>query len=100
MTSSSSCRRLSLTGIGQLELLVEVAGVDLDVAGLVHHLRGAVVLGLDPRHLLHELGGGEQRALLAVEELRGHPRVERGARRSARSRSLKRSNDSAAISGR
>ena len=55
--------------VRQLELLVEVAGVDLDVAGLVDHLRGAVELGLEQRHLLHELGRRQQRTLLAVEEL-------------------------------
>ena len=32
------------------ELLVEVLGEDLDVAGLVHDLGGGVVLGVDPRH--------------------------------------------------
>ena len=52
------------------ELLVEVAGEHLDVAGLVHHLRRGVVLGVDPRDGLDDAGGAQQRALLAVEELR------------------------------
>src|SRR3546814_9099903 len=52
--------------VGQFELLVEVAGVGLDVACFVDHLGGAVVLGFGPRDLLDELGGGQQRALLAV----------------------------------
>ena len=52
-----------------VELGVEVLGEDLDVAGLVHHLGGGVVLGVDPRHGLDDLGGADQRALLAVHEL-------------------------------
>ena len=52
------------------ELLVEVAGEHLDVAGFVHHLRRRVVLGVDPRHGLDDARGAEQRALLAVHELR------------------------------
>ena len=55
------------------ELLVEVAGEHLDVAGLVHHLRRRVVLGVDPRHGLDDLRGADQRALLAVQELRERP---------------------------
>ena len=55
------------------ELLVEVLGEHLDVAGLVHHLRRGVVLGVDPRHGLDDAGGAEQRALLAVHELRERP---------------------------
>ena len=55
------------------ELVVEVLGEHLDVAGLVHHLRGRVVLGVDPRHGLDDAGGAEQRALLAVHELREQP---------------------------
>ena len=37
------------------QLGVEVLGEDLDVAGLVHHLGGGVVLGVDPRHGLDDL---------------------------------------------
>ena len=55
-----------------VELLVEVAGEHFDVAGLVHHLRGRVVLRVDPRHGLDDLRGAHQRALLAVEELAEH----------------------------
>ena len=52
------------------ELLVEVPREHLDVAGLVHHLRRRVVLGVDPRHGLDDARGAQQRALLAVHELR------------------------------
>ena len=51
------------------ELLVEVLGEHLDVAGLVHHLGGGVVLGVDPRDRLDDLGRAQQRTLLAVHEL-------------------------------
>src|SRR5437870_12365047 len=47
--------------------------VDLDVARLVRHLVGGVPLGLLPGNALHDLGGGEERALLAVQELGEHP---------------------------
>src|SRR6185437_11327933 len=40
---------------------------------LVHHLGGGVVLGVDPRHRFHDLGGTQQSALLAVQELRKRP---------------------------
>src|SRR5262249_44738206 len=33
-------------------------------------------LGVDARHLLHDLGGADERALLAVEELRVRPRLD------------------------
>ena len=55
------------------QLRVEVPGEHLDVAGLVHHLRRRVVLGVDPRHRLDDLRGADQRALLAVHELRQRP---------------------------
>ena len=55
------------------QLRVEVPGEDLDVAGLVHHLGRGVVLGVDPRHGLDDLRGADQRALLAVHELRQRP---------------------------
>ena len=52
-----------------LELLVQVAAEDLDVPRLVHGLGARVVLGVDPRDAAHQLGGDDQRALLAVQEL-------------------------------
>ena len=55
------------------QLRVEVAGEHLDVAGLVHHLRRRVVLGVDPRDGLDDLRGADQRALLAVHELGQRP---------------------------
>ena len=39
------------------------------MAGLVHDLGGRVVLGVDPGDRLDDLGGADERALLAVEEL-------------------------------
>lgn len=54
--------------------LVEVAGVRLDVAGLVHDLRRRVVLRVDVGDGLHDLGGADQGALLTVEELAELPR--------------------------
>ena len=73
MMSSSSIRRCVLTWILAAELLVEVAGEDLDVAGLVDDLGAGVQLGVVPRHGLDDLGGADQRALLAVEELAEAP---------------------------
>ncbi len=55
------------------QLLVEVLREHLDVPGLVHHLRRRVVLGVDPRNGLDDLRGADERALLAVEELRQRP---------------------------
>ena len=55
--------------IGVAELLVEVLGEHLGVAGLVHRLGGGVVLGVDPRDGLGDLGGRQHGALLAVHEL-------------------------------
>src|SRR5262249_21887449 len=49
------------------------AAIDLDVTRFVRHLAGSVELGLGPRHRVHDLRGGEQRALLSVQELRQHP---------------------------
>jgi hypothetical protein len=51
----------------------------LDVAALVDHLGAAVELGVEPRHRLGDLRGGEERPLLAVEELAQHPRHQRAA---------------------
>jgi hypothetical protein len=62
-------------GVGELELVVQEPLVRLDVARLVHHLGGGVELGVDARHLLHDLGGADERALLAVQELRELPRL-------------------------
>ena len=59
--------------LGAVELLVEVLGEDLDMAGLVDHLGGGVVLGVDPRNGFDDLGGAQQGALLAVHELRQAP---------------------------
>ena len=72
MMSSSSVLRLGVHLVGEAELLGEVAVVDLDVARLVGDLVGGVELGLLPGHALHDLGRREQRALLAVQELREH----------------------------
>ena len=55
------------------QLVVEVLGEDLDVPGLVHDLGGGVVLGVDPRDRLDDLGRAHERALLAVHELRQRP---------------------------
>ena len=54
--------------IGDLDL-VEVPRIGLDVASLVHHLGGGVVLRVDVGHRLHDLGRADQRTLLTVEEL-------------------------------
>ena len=62
--------------VGELELLVQQPRVRLDVARLVDHLGRGVELGVDVRHLLHDLGGADQRALLAVHELRELPGLE------------------------
>ena len=59
--------------VGELELVVQQPRVRLDVARLVDHLRRGVELGVDARHLLHDLRGADQRALLAVQELRQLP---------------------------
>jgi hypothetical protein len=58
---------------GDRQLLGEVPSVHLHVARLVRHLARGVELGLRPRDGVHDLRGGEERALLAVEELREHP---------------------------
>ena len=52
---------------------------DLDVAALVHDLGRAVELAVEELHRLGDLAGGEERALLAVEELAEHPRAMRVA---------------------
>lgn len=59
--------------IGEADLLAEVPVKDLDVTPLVDDLRRRVQLGAYVRHGVHELRGGEQRALLAMEELRLRP---------------------------
>ncbi len=55
--------------VGELELLVEEAGVGLDVARLVHHLGGRVELRVGIGDGLDDLGGGDEGALLTVHEL-------------------------------
>jgi len=55
------------------QLLVEVAGEHFHMARLVDHLRAGVQLGVIPRHGLGDLGGADERTLLAVEELRERP---------------------------
>ena len=60
--------------VDELELLVQVAAVHLDVAGLVDHLGRRVELGVDVGHGLHDLRGADERALLAVHELAELPR--------------------------
>ena len=55
------------------ELLVEVSGEDLHVTGLVHDLRAGIELGVVPRNGLDDLGGAQQRTLLAVQELAEAP---------------------------
>ena len=55
------------------ELRVEVLREDLHVAGLVHHLRGGVVLGVDPGDGLDDFRRAQERALLAVHELGEQP---------------------------
>ena len=72
--SLSSDFRFGVDPVLARHLLVEVLGEHLDVAGLVHHLRRRVVLGVDPRHRLDDPRGAQQRALLAVQEL-GQQRV-------------------------
>ena len=75
MMSSSRRLRLGDDLVGEAELLGQVAVVDLDVARLVGDLVGGVELRLLPRHALHDLRGRQQRALLAVQELRQHEGV-------------------------
>ena len=55
------------------QFLVEVAGEDFDVTGLVDHLGRGVQLRVVPRHGLGDLGGAEKRTLLTVHELREAP---------------------------
>ena len=62
--------------VDEVELLVQQARVRLDVARLVDDLRRGVELGVDGRHLLHDLRGADERALLAVQELRELPGLE------------------------
>ena len=73
MMSSSSSLQVGVDRVVARQLGVEVLGEDLDVAGLVHHLGRRVVLGVDPRHGLDDLGRADQRALLAVHELAERP---------------------------
>jgi hypothetical protein len=61
--------QVGIDGPHPLELVAQVAREDLHVPRLVHGLGRGVVLGLHPRHGAHQLGGGEERSLLAVHEL-------------------------------
>ena len=67
---SSSDLSAGRDGIGELELLVQQARIGLDMPRLVHHLGRGVELAVEIGHGLHDLGGGDQRALLAMHELR------------------------------
>ena len=71
--SSSSRPEVGVHRVVARELLVQVLREHLDVAGLVHDLRGGVVLGVDPRDGLDDLRRAEQRTLLTVHELRQEP---------------------------
>ena len=71
---SSSVFEVRVERIAEAELRVDVAVVDLDVARLVDHLRRRVELAVESRHRVDQLRGREQRALLAVQELRQRPR--------------------------
>ena len=75
MICSSRLLEVHVHRVGDAQLLGQVAVVDLDVAGLVGHLVRGVPLGLLGGGRLHDLGGGDQRPLLAVQELGEHPRV-------------------------
>ena len=56
--------------VGDAELLVQQPRVRLHVARLVHHLRGRIELRVQIGDGLDDPGGGHQRTLLAVHELR------------------------------
>src|SRR5438132_1543807 len=56
--------------VGDTELLVQQPRVRLHVARLVHHLRGRIELRVQIGDGLDDPGGGHQRTLLAVHELR------------------------------
>ncbi len=47
----------------------DVAGEDLDVPGLVHHLHGGGELAVEVGHGVHQLAAGHQGGLLAVQDL-------------------------------
>ncbi len=61
--------------IGDTELVVQQTRVGLDVARLVHHVCGRVELGIEVRRHLHDAGGGHERPLLTVHELRERLRL-------------------------
>ena len=52
---------------------MQVAAVDLDVAGLVDDLGGGVELGVEIGHALHDLRRAHEGTLLTVHELREAP---------------------------
>jgi hypothetical protein len=72
MTAAVSSRSRSLLAVYLVlvaELLLDETPVHLHVPRLVHHLGRSVLLRLVPGHGVDDLRGGEQRTLLAVEEL-------------------------------
>src|SRR5690348_15561424 len=66
---------LLVYGEYHLEFLMQQARVGLDVPRLVYDLGRRIELGVDVLHLLDDLRGADQRALLAMEELRDLPRL-------------------------
>ena len=59
-------------GVERIALVVarQVAGEDLHVPRLVHHLHGGGELAVQVGHLVHELSAHHERGLLAVQHLR------------------------------
>jgi hypothetical protein len=68
--------QMAVQRVDELHLLVEVAAVDLDVAGFVDHLRGGIELAVDVGNGLHDLRGADECTLLAVHELAEPPGFE------------------------
>ena len=75
-TSSQQAEEGRRDRVGELELVVQQPAVGLDVPRLVDHLGGGVELGVDRGHLLDDLRGADERALLPVQELGELPRLE------------------------
>ncbi len=65
--------QLVVDRIDQADLLLQEPGVKLHVACLVHYLGRAVELGVEVRDRLDDPRRADQRALLAVQELRELP---------------------------
>ncbi len=55
--------------VGELEFFVQQPRIGFDVARLIHHLGRGIEFRVEIRHGLHDLGGRDQRALLAMNEL-------------------------------